>query len=422
MLKCKSIFICVVFLSSLLSQGKMNSYGFGHFYKNQGNQSSHHSLVTLSPSFQKNVSLSNPSTWHNLNYSILSLSYSGNENSQNRSLINGYSELSNAYLIIPYKNHASIGIEISPYLNQMVSIKDSINSNYFAFNDTLTYMNSIDRYGGIMNFKIGSSYKIKNLISFGLRLNYLFGSSRHKNTINFGGSSIINTSRLIYNATLIEFFLHKNYAKKYDYYFMVKKTLKPLEGESHIKPLFDDVNGNTFYDDFDFPYFGDYKSDTSQFKNLHKPSVYSFGLNYLVTKNSYLSFEFQNDENNFDLKSNSSTRLFIPNYNWINNSKRASMSVIRFPRINSSTLFGGLISRLGITYIKHSMEYDKIFIEEYGASISFGFKFKPVGNQLDLNYYIGSREYSNSSILELAQQIQIGISLGDLWFVRRRQK
>ena len=56
------------------------------------------------------------------------------------------------------------------------------------------------------------------------------------------------------------------------------------------------------------------------------------------------------------------------------------------------------------------------------SSIGLGFKFKPVENQIDVNYYIGSRNYPSYNEQELAQQFQIGISLADLWFVRRRQK
>ena len=123
----------------LFSQGKMNSFGLGHFYNNQGNISSQYTLVTLSPSFKNNVALHNPSTWHNLNYTILSLSYSGNQNSQNhKNLTNGYSDLSNSLFIIPYKKIASIGIGISPYLNQMVSLKDSTSMAYYAF-DAVSY-------------------------------------------------------------------------------------------------------------------------------------------------------------------------------------------------------------------------------------------------------------------------------------------
>ena len=422
MLNHKVILIFMLCMVNLFSQGKMNSYGLGHFYNNQGNISSQSTLVTLSPSFKKNVALFNPSTWHNLNYSILSLSYSGNQNSQNKeNLINGYSDLSNALLIIPYKRIGSFGVEISPYLNQMVSLQDSSNKKYYAFDDTLNYIKSIDRSGGIMNFKIGSSIKIKEILSLGFSMNYLFGSSRQNNSINFGGSSIIKTSRFIHNATFLNMFFHRKIRNKLELFLMFKHTLKPLKIEIQSKPLFDDVNGNTFYDDFDFPYFGDYKSDTVHIKQTHKPSGFGLGSNYLFTNNISVSFEYKNDQNNFSLYNNSFFKSLVPTTDWINNSEKLSMSLIKFPGINKSNFIEGVTTRIGFTYIKHSMELDKS-IKEYGASIGLGFKFKPVENQIDLNYYIGSRNHTRYNEQELAQQFQIGISLADIWFVRRRQK
>ena len=423
MLNHKVTFILLLFMVKLFSQGRMNSFGLGHFYNNQGNLSSQYTLVTLSPSFKKNVALHNPSTWHNLNYTILSLSYSGNQNSQNhKNLTNGYSDLSNSLFIIPYKKIASIGIEISPYLNQMISLRDSTSMDYYAFDDTLNYIKSIDRSGGIMNFKIGSSIKIREILSLGLSMNYLFGSSRQNNSINFGGSSIIKTSRFIHNATFLNMFFHKKIRNKLDLFLMFKHTLKPLNIEIQSKPLFDDVNGNTFYDDFDFPYFGDYKSDTAYIKQTHKPSGFGLGFNYLFTNNASVSIEYKNDKNNFSLNNDLLSKSLVPVNDWINNSEKLSMSLIKFPRINNLSFIKGITTRFGITYIKHSMQLDKSLTKEYGASIGLGFKFKPVENQIDVNYYIGSRNYTGYDEQELAQQFQIGISLADLWFVRRRQK
>lgn len=422
MLNHKVIFISLFCMANLFSQGRINSFGLGHFYNNQGNLSSQNTLVTLAPSFKRNVALQNPSTWHNLNYSILSLSYSGNQNSQNhKNLTNGYSDLSNSLIIIPYKNIGSIGLEISPYLNQMITLQDSTSIDYYAFDDTLNYIKGIDRSGGIMNFKIGSSIKIEKILSLGLSLNYLFGSSRQNNSINFGGSSIIKTSRFIHNATFLNMFIHKNIRNKLDLFLMLKHTPKPLSIEIQSKPLFDDVNGNAFYDDFDFPYFGDYKSDTVNVSKIYKPSGFGLGLNYFFTNTISTSIEYKNDQNNFSLN-NDLLSQSIPFNDWINNSEKISMSLIKFPKINNPNFIESLTSRIGFIYIKHSMELDNSLIKEYGASIGLGFKFKPVGNQIDVNYYIGSRNYTGYNEQELVQQFQIGVSLADLWFVRRRQK
>ena len=64
----------------------------------------------------------------------------------------------------------------------------------------------------------------------------------------------------------------------------------------------------------------------------------------------------------------------------------------------------------------------RLDIEELGFSFGVGFKFKPVANQINLNYYFGNRKFSNIEEKEFIQQIQVGISLADIWFVKRRQK
>ena len=88
----------------------------------------------------------------------------------------------------------------------------------------------------------------------------------------------------------------------------------------------------------------------------------------------------------------------------------------------SLRLFDRFSFRTGITYYEHKLKNDSPPTTEIGYSLGFGFKFKPVGNQIDINYYIGSREHSGLKIKEMIQQIQIGVSIADIWFVKRRQK
>ena len=97
MLQIRLVFIIVALVSLGISQGRMNGIGVGHFNKYQGVQNALSGAVELAPSFQNNVSLTNPSTWHNLKFAYLSISYSGNENVfRTPSIVNGYSSLSNA--------------------------------------------------------------------------------------------------------------------------------------------------------------------------------------------------------------------------------------------------------------------------------------------------------------------------------------
>ena len=79
----------------------MNGYGVGSLFENQGSVSGSNGLSKLSSSFMDNVSISNPSTWQNLDYTYLSVSYSFDEALMKRnSSLNGYSNLSNISWIV----------------------------------------------------------------------------------------------------------------------------------------------------------------------------------------------------------------------------------------------------------------------------------------------------------------------------------
>ena len=175
----------------------MNGFGIGHYSSYQGIGNAVDGMTELTPAFQKEVSLSNPSTWHNLKFAYLSMSYSGNENLLNESsVMNGYSSLSNAIWVVPIKSNSSIGLSLSPYSDQRVSLVDQDTSYFQAFDSTYGFVRSFDRSGGILSFRISTSYKLSEKVSLGYNHSILFGSSRQNEAIFFGGSSIIQSSSL----------------------------------------------------------------------------------------------------------------------------------------------------------------------------------------------------------------------------------
>ena len=96
--------------------------------------------------------------------------------------------------------------------------------------------------------------------------------------------------------------------------------------------------------------------------------------------------------------------------------------MIKYSNSLSLKLIDKFSFRSGLKYSNYSLNNNGSNINEIGFLVGFGFKFGAVGNQLDINYYIGNREYPNRSDEELIHQIQFGVSLADIWFVKRRQK
>ena len=151
-MKTRIVKLILFFASFSFSQGYMNAIGLGKLYSNQGINNAMDGVNILAPSILKDVNFSNPSTWHNLKFTYLSLSYSADQTSfETFSLVNGYSGLSNALWIIPIKSRYSIGLSISPYINQKVSLVEQDTVAFIAFDDTLQISRSLDRKSTRLN-------------------------------------------------------------------------------------------------------------------------------------------------------------------------------------------------------------------------------------------------------------------------------
>ncbi len=418
-------FIPLIFcLSLLMGQGTMNGFGLGHFYENQGITSAGNGLNSLVPGFQSDVSLSNPSTWHHLKYTHLSLSYSGDENTiSDLPLLNRYSGLSYASWIVPIKSKGSFGLALVPYADQRITLTDTDTTSFIAFEDTLSLLKSFDRSGGIMAFKVGTSYLFRENLSVGLSVDMLFGSSRQNESIFFDGSSIIQTSRTRYSGVLAEVFISLARQEKINLFASVKQTLRGLDGIYTEKHLFDDANGNGYHDygnplDFPLPDSVSAKNEI-RLSGIHKPKQFSFGVQSKLNKQTSISFEFSTIKDKGTIPSS----LTLPINNWIDHSNDIKLSLVRFPNDISLDLVDKISFRTGLMYKSHTLALSNAIVSEVGGSLGFGFKFKAVGNQVDLNYYLGKRNYSDIFYkTEIIQQMQVGVSLGDIWFVKRRQK
>ena len=60
-------------------------------------------------------------------------------------------------------------------------------------------------------------------------------------------------------------------------------------------------------------------------------------------------------------------------------------------------------------------------VNEIGLAIGFGVRFGLTNNQLDLGYNFIQRDNIYKVGVENIQAFNVGISIGDLWFVKRRE-
>lgn len=418
----KIIIINTLIVFPIFAQGVMNGFSLGNLEQYQGTATSGDGVATLVPSFDKSISLVNPSTWHNFKFTHLSINYGADRNEWGTSSSHGYSGLKNAIWIIPLKSKGSVGLSIRPYSNQQFEAIESDSTEYFAFDDTLHYHRSLSRSGGIAAFKFGGSILMNETFSFGFDFDLLFGSSRQHESISFGGSPVIHTSRTRYSGVLSNFYLNGELSKSMNLYGSLSTTLSPLNALYTERYLFDDANKNGYHD-VSFPY--DFPSpdsvdvyDEVRYKDIHKPINYSLGTTISLSKQTSAAIEYMKSTDNGTIPNG--LVMGIPD--WIQESNQINFTWNRFANPLSLKFLDKFIIRGGLTYKSHTLAKDENSVTEYGLSIGSGFKFKAVGNQIDINYFIGKRDYSKSYQDETIQQLQVSVTLADLWFVKRRQK
>ena len=431
------VFRLIFFISLCLSQGPFNSYGIGDLQDWNSASAGGSSSLGLVSSYRQNISLSNPTTWPNLKYTFLSLSYSGFESALKNNSKNGYSNLQSAQLIIPIKNKYAIGIELHPYSYQKIDMIDSLGNDLIAFEDTLDLQKQFVQAGGVMAFDISASTSIFSRTNLALTFQLLFGSSRQSKNLLVDEIPYAISSRLNYSGVNTILFL-KHYAFGYDFFLRSQFAFKPLEAvQTKLYPYFD-TNKNGYHDfsydylnpGYDFPNPNDVPGpEQSRISNIHEPLSFSFGVSNTIYQRFQVSFEYQK------IKENASYSNQIPNgFNKrIIENDKISFGAIWYPNKQSFKFLDNLTLRSGLFFNNFATDElsddstirikSKNSVTEFGYSIGFGYKFKAVGNQIDFAYSSSLKSFEASDYSEeRLRGFQIGISIADIWFIKRRQR
>ena len=431
------VFRLIFFISLCLSQGPFNSYGIGDLQDWNSASAGGSSSLGLVSSYRQNISLSNPTTWPNLKYTFLSLSYSGFESTLKNNSNNGYSNLQSAQLIIPIKNKYALGIELHPYSYQKIDMIDSLGNDLIAFEDTLDLQKQFVQAGGVMAFDISASTSIFSRTNLALTFQLLFGSSRQSKNLLVDEIPYAISSRLNYSGVNTILFL-KHHAFGYDFFLRSQFAFIPLEAiQTKLYPYFD-TNKNGYHDfsydylnpGYDFPNPNDVPGpEQSRISNIHEPLSFSFGVSNTIYQRFQVSFEYQKG------KENASYSNQIPNgFNKrIIENDKISFGAIWYPNKQSFKFLDNLTFRSGLFFNNFATDElsddstirikSKNSVTEFGYSIGFGYKFKAVGNQIDFAYSSSLKSFEASDFSEeRLRGFQIGISIADIWFIKRRQR
>ena len=407
--------LILLLVSCALSQNTMSGYGFGSSVDNS-EASSVGVSNELMPSFKTNVSMSNPSTWHNLLFSYLNTSVDvQNANFQSNSSTNF--SLSSAKLIIPWKQKMAFGVSFKPFLSREITINDTT-MTAFTFNEEdvlFTRMNSSS--GGPSQGQLSFGYKLNEVDSIGANLNIIFGSSRYTRNLIVDNEDHLLQSRDYFSGSMIDLFYSTNRINIKDNPIFLSAALSfPLKGidiENDSYQAFIDLNDNNYHDTNDFPNVGQALLPLNQqFNNEIKVTSFTLGADYEFNPRKHIQAEMLMWKDNGEHNLNSSIYE-----GFIESKNKFSISYVKFAQPFSRDRYNFKGSLFFQNYGVKNLEN----INEVGLGLGVGFNFGITGNQIDFGYKLAKRDGLFLVGDETLHSFNVGISIGDLWFVKRRE-
>lgn len=416
----KIIILTVLLSSALFSQSLLNGYGFGKKADSYDASSLGISSTGLLPSFKKDVSLLNPSTWENLAFTYFTGTYQAEQKIVLGNTVNGISDLGHAQFIVPIKNKYAFGIGIRPYFNQYLQLEGNDDNDYVAYGDTLTTHHSYSSFGGITAFNFSLAGNVAKHLNVGVSFDFLYGSARQQAVFSLDDLDYYSQQRNIYSGSLAKVYLNSDVITNFNIpvklYFGLGFPLQPISVESIYYKPFEDSNNSGVQDNSDFPELTDAAKPTViDTENASAPFEYQFGFDYAIQKELSVLGEYSRWKDKEKIGAN-----FSPLNDQIKSVDHFNIGIVRYtPRI-AKNLVDRINLKAGAYYNNTQLLKTENNIKEYGVSTGLSFNFGFAKNQIDFAYSVGKREGLYGVGDENIQKFNIGITVGDIWFVKRR--
>ena len=452
----KKYYQFLIILSSFVySQDVYSAYGIGELLLSHNASVIGAGSTGLMPNFQKNVSLSNPSTWTDMPFAYISINYGGlqiiDKINNRENILSGLHQFQ---FILPIKGKYAIGISFQPYSSQLYSLYSNNTDIKYIEQDTINFNSYLNGGGGISDLSFSLSARFSKTEKGALKFNYLFGSSRNQisYSMNDGNNGLdddfdglideegendinyIYNQRNIYDGTLISGYLSSNRINIGKRKLTISASFNSVFNSFRVKNYsfypFEDVNNNGYYDlsDYPTPAGNDSIPPTAlkyEYKKLFIPSQYAIGLNLEMSDLLNLQAELSNWS---DLANGENNVLSNLNYQ-LTDYQHFNISAIRFARALPRYWYESLHFRSGLFVRKYNLkmyatnetDFNQNDYNDIGLSIGVGIKFGLTKNQLDfgLNLINRSDSINNDKFIT---NFNIGLTIGDIWFVKRRAK
>ena len=414
----RNIFISLLLLNYIHAQSVFNAYGLGLSKSGHYTATSGAGSIGLVPTFHPGVSLDNPATWPGLKFTYISGSYNSQSVSlDNRNNITYGNGLDKIQFVIPIQDRYAIGVSLKLVNNHNSYFKTD--SSTFDFQGKNLITNKEFRSGGgLLAGSFGVSFPMNEKMGLGFSVDRLFGSSRDEHSLVLNDIHYRMFNIRTYSGTVMNLNFAGNFYNDNDLIVLafarISMTGKAVSGTLYQFDLFEDRNDNYTYDPDDYP--ATVNVDTIEVSDIYAPNSFSFGLNagFRNDLNIFGEFQIWNDE--------ASSANYESIYtDQIGSKTHFGGGIVKFGNIGARAWQDKLTFRLGAFKESYGLKYSGKTINENGITMGIGFKFAVTGNQLDFSYRTGSRSI-NGDYKELVKEFNIGLSLGDVWFLRRREK
>ena len=414
----RNIFISLLLLNHIHAQSVFNAYGLGLSKSGHYSATSGAGSIGLVPTFHPGVSLDNPATWPGLKFTYISGSYNsrsvGLDNKNDITYGNGLDKIQ---FVIPIQDRYAIGVSLKLVNNHNSYFKTD--SSTFDFQGKNLITNKEFRSGGgLLAGSFGVSFPMNEKMGLGFSVDRLFGSSRDEHSLVLNDIHYRMFNIRTYSGTVMNLNFAGNFYNDNDLIVLafarISMTGKAVSGTLYQFDLFEDRNDNYTYDTDDYP--ANVNVDTIEVSDIYAPNSFSFGLNagFRNDLNIFGEFQIWNDE--------ASSANYESIYtDQIGSKTHFGGGIVKFGNIGARAWQDKLTFRLGAFKESYGLKYSGKTINENGITMGIGFKFAVTGNQLDFSYRTGSRSI-NGDYKELVKEFNIGLSLGDIWFLRRREK
>lgn len=378
----------------------------------------------LIPSFSEGIALENPVTWSNGKFALLSGGFSGEQISLgNDAGGNGFSDLNRVQLILPIKNIYALGIAVVPLTNSNYWLKNEPTS--LAVNDdTLSILQEIKGSGGINALRVAFGFPITDHEKNAITLQVLFGSSRHNSILDIEGTKYIYSRHDSYSGVYLKYYIYTNRFNvsnlPISLYGSIGLTLQSLALKSDQYHLFEDLNNNGYYDYlFDYPYMTETETKTEKlYSRIQKPFSVELGYDMELKSHFHILGEISGQTFNNELP----YRLSPLAGSAYNSSIHFNLGAIKFARTIPRVWYQNFHYRMGFYFDSKDLQRYQDNLIETGLSLGIGLKFGVTNNQIDLAYSYAKRQGPLTTANEIIERFKIQMTIGDIWFVKRRAR